>query len=74
MQHPVPLDDIMNGVLALCTLMFALIISIAMWREKNKDSVMWGFTGVVTFLTVALGIYIAAKGYAWFTAHILYLP
>jgi cellobiose-specific phosphotransferase system component IIC len=74
MDHSIPLDDIMSGTLAVITLLFSLTISVIMWREKNKDSVIWMFISITTFLTTSLAVYITAKGYAWFTSHILYLP
>jgi hypothetical protein len=74
MDHSIPLDDIMNGILAVLTLLFSLIITVIMWRDKDKDSVIWMFISITTFLTTSLAVYIAAKGYAWFTTHILYLP
>jgi hypothetical protein len=45
-----------------------------MWRGKDKDYFLWSLTGITTFLTVAVAIYMIAKANAWFTAHILYLP
>jgi hypothetical protein len=74
MNHSIPLEAMMEGVVCICLMLFAIAICVAMWRGKDKDYFLWSLTGITTFLTVAVAIYMIAKANAWFTAHILYLP